>query len=37
VIKSHGGKLDFVTELGKGTTFNVRLPLGDAEQESAVA
>jgi PAS domain S-box-containing protein len=37
VIKSHGGKLDFVTELDKGTTFNVRLPLDDAEQESAVA
>jgi PAS domain S-box-containing protein len=37
VIKAHGGKLDFVTELGKGTTFNVRLPLGDSEQESAVA
>ena len=37
VIKAHGGKLDFVTELGKGTTFNVRLPLGDAESESAVA
>ena len=37
VIKSHGGKLDFVTELGKGTTFNVRLPLGDAESEAAVA
>jgi PAS domain S-box-containing protein len=37
VIKAHGGTLDFVTELGKGTTFNVRLPIGDAEQESAVA
>ena len=37
VIKAHGGKLDFVTELGKGTTFNVRLPLSDAERESAVA
>jgi PAS domain S-box-containing protein len=37
VIKAHGGELDFVTELGKGTTFNVRLPLGDAAQESAVA
>ena len=37
VIKAHGGQLDFVTELGKGTTFNVRLPLGDSEQESAVA
>ena len=38
VIKAHGGKLDFVTELGKGTTFNVRLPLGDADSsEAAVA
>jgi PAS domain S-box-containing protein len=38
VIKSHGGKLDFHTEIGKGTTFNVRLPLGDADSsEAAVA
>jgi PAS domain S-box-containing protein len=37
VINAHGGKLDFVTEMGKGTTFNVRLPIDDAEQESAVA
>ena len=37
VIKAHGGKLDFVTELGRGTTFSVRLPLVDEEQESAVA
>jgi PAS domain S-box-containing protein len=37
VIKAHGGKLDFETEIGKGTTFNVRLPLDDAEKESAVA
>ena len=37
VIKAHGGKLDFVTELGKGTTFNVRLPLATPKQESAVA
>ena len=27
VIKAHGGKLEFVTEIGKGTTFTVRLPL----------
>ena len=27
VVKDHGGTLDFVTELGKGTTFYVRLPL----------
>jgi signal transduction histidine kinase len=37
VIKSHGGSLDFVTEMGKGTTFFVRLPLSDADEESAVA
>jgi len=37
VIKSHGGSLDFVTEIGKGTTFNVRLPLAAEEGEAAVA
>ena len=37
VINAHGGKLDFVTEMGKGTTFNVHLPLDKEEQESAVA
>jgi PAS domain S-box-containing protein len=36
-IKAHGGKLDFVTEIGKGTTFNVRLPLPDSDEEAAVA
>jgi len=28
VVKGHGGELDFTTELGKGTTFHVRLPIG---------
>jgi len=28
VVKGHGGELDFITELGKGTTFFVRLPIG---------
>jgi PAS domain S-box-containing protein len=37
VITSHGGTLDFVTEIGKGTTFHVRLPLTTAEGEAAVA
>ncbi|HEV7608260.1 MAG TPA: ATP-binding protein [Steroidobacteraceae bacterium] len=37
VIKSHGGKLDFVTEIGTGTTFYVRLPLAAEEGEAAVA
>jgi len=27
VVKGHGGELDFITELGKGTTFFVRLPI----------
>jgi signal transduction histidine kinase len=27
VVKGHGGELDFVTEVGKGTTFFVRLPV----------
>jgi len=26
IVKGHGGDLDFVTEIGKGTTFYVRLP-----------
>jgi len=26
IVKGHGGQLDFETEIGKGTTFNVRLP-----------
>jgi signal transduction histidine kinase len=28
VVEKHGGTIDFETELGKGTTFIVRLPLG---------
>jgi len=28
IVKGHGGELDFVTEIGKGTTFYVRLPIG---------
>jgi signal transduction histidine kinase len=29
VVDRHGGKVDFTTELGVGTTFTVRLPLQD--------
>jgi len=27
VVQQHGGTIEFETELGKGTTFVVRLPL----------
>jgi signal transduction histidine kinase len=27
IVKGHSGELDFVTEIGKGTTFYVRLPI----------
>jgi PAS domain S-box-containing protein len=27
IVKGHGGQLDFATELGKGTTFHVLLPI----------
>ncbi len=37
VIKAHGGALDFDTEVGKGTTFHVRLPLTPAESEANAA
>jgi PAS domain S-box-containing protein len=36
-IKSHGGRLEFDTELGKGTTFRVSLPLEPAEREASAA
>jgi two-component system NtrC family sensor kinase len=37
VIKAHGGKLEFVTEIGKGTTFFVRLPLDASDDEANAA
>ncbi len=37
VIKSHGGKLEFETEIGKGTTFYVRLPIDASESEADAA
>ena len=36
VVENHGGTLTFVTEMGKGTTFLVRLPLRVAEVKDAV-
>ena len=38
VVEKHGGSLTFETEIGKGTTFYVRLPVsGSAEPREAVA
>ena len=36
-IKSHGGQFDFDTEMGKGTTFRVRLPLEPVESAANAA
>jgi two-component system NtrC family sensor kinase len=35
VIKGHGGELDFTTDLGKGTTFSVRLPIAGMSATSS--
>jgi signal transduction histidine kinase len=32
VVDKHGGTIDFETQTGKGTTFIIRLPLGDSKQ-----
>ena len=29
IVENHKGTIDFETETGKGTTFIIRLPLGD--------
>jgi signal transduction histidine kinase len=37
VVKSHGGSLDFQTELGQGTNFFIRLPTSAQESAAEVA
>ena len=34
IIKDHGGELSFTSELGKGTTATIRLPVGPLVPES---
>lgn len=37
VVKTHGGSLDFSTEMGKGSSFTVRLPLERPTPQEGVA
>ena len=32
IVKKHGGQIWFESEVGKGTTFFLRLPIAPAEQ-----
>ena len=32
VVEKHGGAISFESEVGKGTTFYVKLPLSEAEE-----
>jgi PAS domain S-box-containing protein len=34
IIKNHGGSIEFTSELGQGTTFQIRLPLREEAAES---
>ena len=36
VVNKHGGTIDFETEVGKGTTFVIRLPLERQDVETPV-
>jgi signal transduction histidine kinase len=35
IVKGHKGTLDFTTEVGKGSTFVVRLPLNGVDADGA--
>jgi len=37
VVNKHGGSLRFETEMGKGTTFFVRLPIGGHDASADIA
>ena len=35
IVKGHSGKIDFITEVGKGTTFRIFLPRSDSHPSRA--
>jgi two-component system NtrC family sensor kinase len=36
IVTKHGGSVDFETEVGKGTTFIIRLPVGQTKRSDAM-
>ena len=37
IVRKHGGRLDVESEVGRGTRFTIRLPLGSADGATAVS